>query len=298
MKTHNAALAQSPLLATIGHSRFAVRAREQVQALSLQDDFVLIAGPEGSGKESLARSIHAASARRRAPFVPFYCRLLSAVSFFDSQVFGHLPGAFAGLKTSSLGLIQAANGGTLFLDQVECLELESQWKLFRTFQEQEVIPIGGSEGIPVDVRVIASTSIDLPQGVSLGMFRGDFFQMLSTHIVEVQRLADRMEDLPALAEEIARESAARRKLPAKRFDDSALRWMIGYEWPGNFRELRTAIDLASSETGDVMTARTLRQAMKKVHTPSATFQRPMAPVRFSGFAAMRASNGARCRVSV
>ena len=295
MKTRHALLSQSPALATLGTSRFALQARADVQTQSQHEDCVLIIGPPGSGKESLARSIHAAGARSRKPFVPLNCKLLSAGSFFDSQVFGHLPGAFAGLNTSSLGLIQAAHGGTLFLDEVECLELESQWKLFRTIQEQKVIPVGGGEAIPVDVRVMASTCIDLPLGVSVGMFRSDLFQMLSAHLVESQRLADRMEDLPAMAEEIIREMAAKRKVPAKRFDESGLRWMLGYEWPGNLRELRKAIDIASSEAGDEMTARTLRQAMKKVHTLSATFQRRMAPARFAGFAAMRGS-GAKCRV--
>ena len=296
MKTRHAALSQSSSLATVGDSRFAMQARKHVQTLSQHQDSILIVGPQGSGKESLARGIHAAGSRRQKPFVTLNCKLLSTGNFFDSQVFGHLPGTFAGLNTSSLGLIQAATGGTLFLYEVESLELESQQKLFRTIQEQKVIPLGGSEAIPVDVRVIASTCIDLPLGVSVGMFRSDLFQMLSAHIVESQRLADRMEDLPAMAEEIVREMAAKRKVTAKRFSDSALCWMRGYEWPGNLRELRKAIDIASLEAGEELTARSLRQAMKKVHAPSAMFQRRMAPARFAGFAAMRGSIAARCRV--
>ena len=286
--------APSPL-ATIGNSPLAAQAREQAQQMSQHENCVLIVGPEGAGKESLARSIHAASARREKPFISLNCKLLSAGSVFDSQVFGHLPGAFAGLNTSSLGLIQAANGGTLFLKEVECLELESQWKLLRTIQDQKVVPVGGSEGIPVDLRVIASTSIDLPLGVSAGMFRGDFFKMLSAHLVELHQLADRAEDLTVIAEEILREVVAKRKLAAKRFTESACQWIQRYEWPGNLRELRKAIDLASAVEGEEVDGRALRRAMKKIYSPSARFQRGATSVRFTGFAAMRASINARCR---
>jgi DNA-binding NtrC family response regulator len=209
-------------------------------------------------------------------------------------VFGHLPGAFAGLQTSSLGLIQAAHGGTIYLSGVEALELESQWKLFRTLEDQAVVPLGGSEGIPVDVRVIASTSVDLPLGVEVGMFRGDLFQMLSTNLVELNGLVDRLEDVPVLADEIVRETASRRKLPAKRFSASAVEWLGRYEWPGNLNELRKAIDVAATCDAEEIDARSLRLALKKVNLPSATFRRRSLSVRFTGFSAMRSSIAARC----
>lgn len=296
MKPTNTAFTSSPVT-MLGTSRIAQQTREQVQDLSHRRECVLISGPQGSGKESLARCIHTASLRKDKPFVTLKCSLLSAGSLFDSQVFGHLPGAFAGLSTSSLGLIQSANGGTIFLREVECLELESQWKLFRTIQEQKVIPIGGSEGIPVDVRVIASTCIDLPLGVSVGMFRSDFYQLLSANLLETHRLADRMEDLPALAEEIVREVSSRRKLSPKRFGDSGWQWMNRYEWPGNLAELRKAIDLAvTTAPGEELDARSLRQAMKKVHARGVLFEQPLARSRYAGFSAMR-SAGVRCRPS-
>jgi DNA-binding NtrC family response regulator len=298
MKTAKYAPPSSPGLATMGTSQIAQTVRAESEKLSQNSDCVLIVGPSGSGKESLARGIHAASSRHEKPFVTLNSKLLSAGGMFDSQVFGHLPGAFAGLKSSSLGLIQAAHGGTLFISEVESLELESQWKLLRTLQDQQVVPLGGSEGIPVDVRVIASTCINLPLGISVGLFRADLFQMLSANLVEMHRLADRQEDLPVLAEKIVGEVTARRKLPAKRFSDAALQWMTRYEWPGNLPELRKAIDLATTIETEVIDERTLRLALKKVHAPASAFT--LAPAsatgtRFQGFAAMRANLGSRCQ---
>jgi DNA-binding NtrC family response regulator len=296
MRTAKTASPQLWTLATMGNSRSAQQARVEVRRLSKRSDAVLIVGPEGSGRESLARCIHAASSRSGRPFVTLNCRSISEGAVFESQVFGHLPGAFAGLKTSSLGLLQAAHGGTLFLRDVESLKLEAQWKLFHALQAGKIIPRGGCEAIPVDVRAIASTDVELSSGVEAGSFLGDFFEMLSANLAEVSPLADRMDDLPELADEIVREVSARRNLLARRFSPSATDWIGRYEWPGNLRELRQAIETVITSGNDEIDARELRLALKKVNACStAAVVRRIVPVRFTGFAAMRMVSATRCR---
>jgi two-component system response regulator HydG len=295
MKTSNVANSGMSALATTGNSLIAQQARVEVERLSQKTECVLIVGPEGSGREALARNIHAASARKDRPFVVLNCRFLSAGSFFDSQVFGHLPGAFAGLKSSSLGLIQAAHHGTLFLRDVEALDLKSQEKLFRALQEQKVTPVGGHEAIVVNVRIIASTHAKLPLSNGAGIFRDEFIQLLSENLVEVSRLVDRMEDMPALADQILREIAARRKQAPRRLSSAALDWLGRYEWPGNLRELRAAIDAAIPADSEVIDARSIRLALKELNTRSVTpVSRRSRPTRFTGFAAMRTSVVSRC----
>lgn len=295
MKSPKLPTMQTSTLATMGNSRHAQEARAHVQRLSGRTDGVLIVGPEGSGRESLARSIHAASARSHRPFVVLDGSHFTDSRFFESQVFGHLPGVFAGLKTSSLGLIQAANGGTLFLRGLDGLPLESQAKLVPALRDQKVVPLGGIEALAVDVRLIASTHAGFVANARGCTLHQDLFDLVSENLVEVSRLADRMEDLPALAAEIVREISERRKLPPRRFSSSATEWLGRYEWPGNLRELRGAIDGALSMGADEIDVRSLRRALKKLNVrTTTTVVRCTRPVRFTGFAALRGTGRPRC----
>ena len=290
-----------PELPLMGTSQYAVSARQQVQDLSNFDDAILLAGPTGSGKEALARSIHAASSRHAKPFVKIDCALLSSGDFFDSQVFGHLPGHFAGLKTSSLGLIQAAHGGTVFLSGVESLELESQWKLLRTWQDGAVVPVGGTEGIPVDVRLMAATSIDLRLGVEVGLFRRDLYHLLAQHRFSLPTLAERGEDIPALAEYVLTTIAQRKKLKTTpRFSQAALDWLRAYHWPGNLTEFYRAVDGAvnSSATADEIDVDSMRRSMCKLHGDVVAKTRPrvqpLRRMRYAGFEALRTARRPHC----
>jgi DNA-binding NtrC family response regulator len=272
-----------------------------VDTLSHSDEAILLTGPTGSGKEALARAIHAASPRRAKPIVKIDCALLSSGDFFDSQVFGHLPGHFAGLKTSSLGLIQAAHGGTVFLSGVESLELESQWKLLRTWQDGTVVPVGGAEGIPVDVRLMAATSIDLRLGVSVGLFRRDLYQTLAQNRFALPTLAERGEDIPALAEYVLATIAQRKKLATTpRFSTAAIEWLQSYHWPGNLTEFYRAVDGAvnSSANTDEIDLPAVRRSMCKLHGDIVAKSRPQVQplrrMRYAGFEALRTAHRPHC----
>jgi DNA-binding NtrC family response regulator len=290
-----------PELPVLGTSRFAAEARQNVDSLSHSDAAILLTGSTGSGKEALARAIHAASSRQAKPFVKIDCALLSSSDFFDSQVFGHLPGQFAGLKTSSLGLIQAAHGGTVFLSGVESLELESQWKLLRTWQEGSVVPVGGAEGIPVDVRLMAATSIDLRLGVSVGLFRRDLYQTLAQNRFALPTLAERGEDIPALAEYVLSMIAKRKKLSTTpRFSQAAIDWLQAYHWPGNLTEFYRAVDGAvnASATTDEIDVDSIRRSMCKLHGNAVAKTRPQVQplrrMRYTGFEALRTAQRPHC----
>jgi DNA-binding NtrC family response regulator len=298
MRTTRNQLAELPLRGT---SRFAAAARQQVDELSQVDSPILLTGPAGAGKEALARAIHQSSPRCGKPFVKVDCGLLSAGDFFDSQVFGHLPGNFAGLATSSLGLIQAAHGGTVFLAGIESLELESQWKILRTWQEQAVVPLGGAEAIPVNFRMIAGSAVDLKLGVSVGLFRSDLFRLLSQQSFKLPTLAERGEDLAALAEYVLTAVSQRRKLTqSPRFTSAAVAWMQEYPWPGNLTEFYRAVDgaVGLSLESDEIDVECIRVALRKMHgnsqLSSPSRGQLLRRTRYTGFASLRAGELPRC----
>jgi DNA-binding NtrC family response regulator len=290
--TTNAALTPEFPAAIAGHSRWANQSRSRMLSTAGHEQNVLITGPEGIGKESLARAIHANSSRRQFPFLVVSCDRLPSPALFDSQVFGHLPGAFAGLKTSSLGIIRAASGGTLFLDGIDCLDADSQEKLFRILSQQVVVPLGGVEGIPVNVRVIASAGGRSPVEDEL---RADFCRTLNAHPFDMLPLADRLEDVPEICARLLAEFSARHAVAPKRLATSAMDWLNTYEWPGNVRELRRTMDLVSSMHAETIDSRSLRLAMRRVNPRAVEFERAPQQTRFVGFSAIRVSQTTRCR---
>ena len=204
---------------------------------------VLIIGESGTGKELIARTIHEASPRRDRRFVAVNCTSFSE-TLLESELFGHVKGAFTGAIERRQGLFLEANRGTVFLDEVGDMSLSMQSKLLRVLQEQEVKPVGGGETVPVDVRVVAATHRDLEGLVREGKFREDLYYRLHVVALRVPPLRERREDIPVLAEHFLREYAAQSDRPIQGFSTKAMEALRAYAWPGNVRELENAIERA------------------------------------------------------
>ena len=211
---------------------------------------VVVLGETGTGKEVLARFIHHRSDRANGPFVPVDCASLPD-SLFESQLFGHVRGAFTGASRDSLGAIRSADGGTLFLDEVGELNLTVQAKLLRALQERAVVPVGESKPRPVDIRVICATNRDLSAMVKSGGFRQDLFFRLHVVVLMLPPLRDRREDVLALCHHFLAMQADAYGEDRKGISDDAAEALSAYNWPGNIREVGNAMEqahaLAASE---------------------------------------------------
>jgi transcriptional regulator with GAF, ATPase, and Fis domain len=218
---------------------------------------VLVRGETGTGKELVARALHAASKRAASPLVVQDCSAIPR-ELVESTLFGHEKGAFTGATDRRIGCFEQAEGGTIFLDEVGELDLSLQPKLLRVLESRTLKRVGGVKDIPVDVRVVAATNRDLRKMVSQGTFREDLYYRLSVVSIELPPLRERPEDIPLLVESFLRRVAARR-FPgeARKFEvtQEAMARLISYPWPGNVRELRNTVErgasLAESETLDV-----------------------------------------------
>ena len=204
---------------------------------------VLIIGESGTGKELIARTIHESSPRADRPFVAVNCTSLSE-TLLESELFGHVKGAFTGAIERRPGLFLEANRGTVFLDEVGDMSLSMQAKLLRVLQEQEVKPVGGAETIPVDVRVVAATHRDLEAMVRAGTFREDLYYRLHVVALHVPPLRERREDIPVLAGHFLREYAAQSNRQLSGFSPKAMGALLAHGWPGNVRELENVVERA------------------------------------------------------
>jgi two-component system response regulator HydG len=213
------------------------------------DTTVLIYGETGVGKELLARSLHFSGPRRDRSFVAVNCAAIPE-ELFESELFGHRRGAFTGASETRRGHFQLANGGTLLLDEVGEMPVSLQSKLLRAIEEKQIIPIGAERPVPVDVRFIATTNLDLQVAVERGTFRRDLFYRLSVLPIRVPPLRERPEDIPGLAERFLSDSARRCRKPVTGFAPSALEALVRYPWPGNVRELENVIERAVIVTRD------------------------------------------------
>jgi two-component system response regulator FlrC len=203
---------------------------------------VLINGPTGTGKEVLARHIHASSDRRDGPFIAVNCAALPE-AMLEALLFGHTKGAFTGAGQATQGFFRAANGGTLLLDEIAEMPLQLQAKLLRALQEREVVPLGATTPEPIDVRVIACANRDLPDEVEAGRFRADLYYRLSVFPLTTTPLADRRQDVAALAATMILRHADRRgTIPWPTLE--ALDTLLAHDWPGNVRELENVIQRA------------------------------------------------------
>ncbi len=207
-----------------------------VDAVATNDCVVLLEGESGTGKELLARRIHQQSARNSGPFIPVNCPAISD-TLFESQFYGHVKGAFTGANTDTLGVVRAADGGVLMLDEVGELQLHLQPKLLRLLQEREVTPVGASKPIPVNVRFIAATNRSLAKSVSENTFRSDLYHRLNIVRVVVPPLRNRTEDIEPLLDFYIEQFATQYRMTPRLLSSRLRRQLIEYPWPGNVREL-------------------------------------------------------------
>jgi transcriptional regulator with PAS, ATPase and Fis domain len=212
---------------------------------------VLISGESGTGKELAARAIHHQSSRKQGPFIRVNLGALPA-TLLESELFGHEKGAFTGAVAQKLGRFELAQGGTLFLDEIGDLPPETQVKLLRVLQEKEFERVGGTETVPVDVRVVAATNKNLDDLVQKGAFREDLYYRVRVFPIEMPSLRDRRSDIPILAQHFLRRFAGACG-PATALDPDAVARLTAYNWPGNVRELENAMEraLILSEDGHV-----------------------------------------------
>jgi two-component system response regulator GlrR len=205
------------------------------------DATVLVTGASGTGKELIARAIHAASRRSEGPFVAINCAALPE-ALLESELFGHVKGSFSGATTDHAGLLRSAHSGTIFLDEIGDMALPLQAKLLRVLQERQVRPVGGTREIEVDVRVIAATHRDLNDALREGKFRQDLYYRLNVVRLEVPELDERREDIPLLAQHFARTLGARYNRSITGFAPEAIEALISAAWPGNVRQLMNVIE--------------------------------------------------------
>src|SRR5687767_4759584 len=241
----------------VGESYAVVKRREQVAMAAPTNGRVLILGENGTGKELVARNIHQMSRRRTAPFVEVNCAAIPE-ELIESELFGHVRGAFTGAVADRRGKFELAHGGTIFLDEIADMSLKTQAKVLRVLQEQVMEAVGGSTRIKVDARVLAATNKDLTAEIRASRFREDLYFRLNVVPIFVPSLRERQEDIPLLAEHfmamLAREYGRR----PKTFEADALIALRQYSWPGNVRELRNVIErLMIMVPGDRVSSRDL-----------------------------------------
>ena len=228
-----------PLLT--GVSPAVVELRRQIMLAAPTDSRVLISGPNGAGKEVVARMLHRNSRRAGNPFVAVNCAAIPA-ELIESELFGHLKGAFTGAVENKRGKFELADGGTLFLDEVGDMSLLTQAKVLRVLQESRFTRLGGSQEVRVDVRVIAATNKNLEDEIAAGRFRQDLLFRVNVIPIRVPGVGERRDDVPLLVEEFMRQYAQRTGLKPKRVNPEAMAILQAYSWPGNVREVKNVVE--------------------------------------------------------
>jgi len=257
----------------IGDSQPMQQMRATIDKVAQSDATVLITGESGTGKELVARALHFAGRRAGRAFMPVNCGALVG-TLLDSELFGHVRGAFTGADTAKRGLFLAADGGTLFLDEIGELPIDLQPKLLRALQDGEVKPVGGTTALRVDARVIAATNRALDEAVKVGQIREDLYYRLAVITIEVPPLRNRPGDIPLLARHFAEQAALRAERSRLALTDAAIAHLASQQWPGNVRELENTLERAVIlATGDVL----------DVADVASTFGRPAMPSGLTTF---------------
>ena len=238
----------------LGRSRNWLDVLKLAETVAPTDSTVLITGESGTGKEVMARYIHELSTRQDNGFMSINCGALPE-SLLESELFGHVKGSFTGAVKDKTGLFAAADRGTFFLDEIGETTASTQVKLLRVLQQREVIPVGATEAITVDTRVLAATNRDLEEEIRRGSFRADLFYRLNVIAIHLPPLRQRPEDIPVLAESFLARSAVEREEGPRSLGEDAMDALMAYSWPGNVRELENALERAVIlSTGDVIGA--------------------------------------------
>jgi transcriptional regulator with GAF, ATPase, and Fis domain len=227
----------------VGQSRAIADLIRKIELVSASRSTVLITGETGTGKELVARAVHNRSAQRNMPFIKVNCAAIPE-ALMESELFGHVRGAFTGAAGSKKGKFALANGGSILLDEIATMSAALQAKLLRVLQEREIEPLGAERTECVDVRVIAATNRDLRQLMEEGRFQEDLYFRLNVIPIVVPPLRDRGEDIPMLVEYFCHKHATRNGKSIEAIEDGVLSWLQEYRWPGNVRELENAIERA------------------------------------------------------
>src|SRR5271165_3011374 len=243
---------------------------DMIQTVAPQTSRVLITGESGTGKELVARAIHENSARSHAPFITINCGAFPE-TLLESELFGYTKGAFTGANENRRGLFQAAHGGTLFMDEIGNMNQAMQVKLYRVLQEGKVRPLGSTEEIDVDVRVIAATNKDLEKAITAGEFREDLFYRLSVIPLHVPALRERREDIPLLARHFLESFRKSMEKPIEAISPQAMSRLETYDWPGNVRELENTIERAVAlESGPEISSAVLPERISGANLAAVT----------------------------
>jgi len=236
-----------------------------VRKISSTNSTILIAGESGTGKELVAKAIHYNSLRKAGPFVSINCGAMPE-SLLESELFGHVKGAFTGAIQNKKGLFEVADRGTILLDEIGEMNQGMQVKLLRALQERRIRPVGGTQEIPVDVRVVAATNQDLQKAVEAGKVREDLFYRINVIPLKIPPLRERKEDIRLLAEHFIKKYSKEMGKQVSRLSPEALKYMENYDWPGNVRELENAMERALAlEPSDVVKVESLPE--KVTHLP-------------------------------
>jgi DNA-binding NtrC family response regulator len=266
---------KSTRIKPIGKAKAFLEVLRLAEQVAPTESAVLIQGETGTGKEVIARYIHELSTRADGLFLSLNCGALPE-SLLESELFGHVKGSFTGAVRDKQGLFAAARGGTFFLDEIGEMTPATQVKLLRVLQEREAIPVGGTEAIPVDVRVIAATNRDLEEDIKRGRFRSDLYYRLNVIAIHLPPLRDRRDDIPLFVDAFLARVAAEHGSTPRRLAGPAMELINAYDWPGNVRELENALERAAVLTkADLIDASALPPRVMERKAEPLTTARPM-----------------------
>jgi transcriptional regulator with PAS, ATPase and Fis domain len=250
----------------IGNSPKLERAIDVSLQVAPTDISILVIGESGTGKESIPKIIHQNSKRKHSPYIAVNCGAIPEGTI-DSELFGHEKGSFTGAHDSRKGYFEAANGGTIFLDEVGELPIASQARLLRVLENGEIIKVGSSKSQKIDVRIIAATNVNLPQSVAEGKFREDLYYRLNTISINLPALRDRGNDINLLFRKFASDFADKYNTPAIRLSDNAVNILQSYNWPGNIRQLRNFVaQLSVIETERIISSERIQAQLPNIST--------------------------------
>ena len=225
----------------IGESTAISHIKDIIEKVAATDARVLITGPNGTGKELVAHWLHEKSDRVKAPMIEVNCAAIPS-ELIESELFGHIKGSFTGANKDRAGKFEAANGGTIFLDEIGDMSLSAQAKVLRALQESKISRVGSDKDIKVNVRIVAATNKNLKEEISEGRFREDLYHRLAVILIKVPALNDRREDIPLLISFFANKIAEEQGMPEKIFSSKAITLLQEYDWTGNIRELRNVVE--------------------------------------------------------